>query len=142
MLDLPPCVDQISATYQVPVNLIAAIRLQERGCPGQKVGPNKNGTWDLGPMGINSWWFEEHSRSLTKHGISAESVLNDFCQNLAVGTWILRVNYDSYGQNWADAISAFNKGKPDRKAQYLDKVLEKLKGVNHHNVKICGEDHD
>lgn len=130
MLDLPACVHQISAHYQVPVNLIAAVRLQEGGCPGL-VSENSNGSVDMGPMQINSWWFGEHQYSLQRYGISAESVLNNFCQNLSVSAWILRQNFTSFG-NWADSISAYNLGKPDRNSAYLSSVLEHIDHVNHY----------
>lgn len=125
----------------MPVNLIAAVRLKENGCIGTK-SLNTNGTYDLGPMQINSWWFEDHSRSLSKLGITARSVQFDFCQNIAVGTYILRKNYDSYGNNWADAISAYNLGRPKRDSKYLRGVLLNLERVNHSEIQICGEKYE
>lgn len=125
MMDMPPCFNEVAEHYQVPETVLMAVRIQEGGKVGQVVGPNSDGSYDLGPMQINTWWWGDHPRSLHKLGITQESVLNDFCQNIAVGAWILSVNYDSYG-NWADAISAYNRGSPTKEAyDYLSKVLNR-----------------
>lgn len=123
MLD---CFYSIAEFYSVPEPILTAVYVTEGGSVGQKVGPNSNGTFDLGPMQINSWWWDDHPRSLSKLGITQESVLNDFCQNVAVGAYILNQNYSAYG-NWADAITAYNKGKPTEGVDdYLKKVLDNL----------------
>jgi soluble lytic murein transglycosylase-like protein len=123
------CLVEIAEYYDVPPTIVMAVYKTENGKVGEKVGPNKNGTYDLGPMQINTWWWNDHELSLDELNISQESVLNDFCQNIAVGTYILSTNYRSYG-NWADAITAYNLGKPTEKiSSYLRKVLENLEGV-------------
>lgn len=126
MLD---CFYDLADYYEVPRVILLAVYKAEGGRVGQKVGPNKNGTFDLGPMQINTWWWDDHDFSLDKLGISQESVQNDFCQNITVGAYILSVNYNAYG-NWADALTAYNLGKPsDNITMYLRNILENLDGV-------------
>jgi len=131
LLDLPSCAQEIAELYQVPIELIAAVRVQEGGCVGERTTLPGKGKFDIGPMQINSWWFEEHSRSLGQFGITVESVENDFCQNIAVAAYILKKNYVSYGNDWWNAISAYNLGRPDKGTKYLKSVLKNLQGVNH-----------
>lgn len=137
MLDLPNCAYDISDHYQVPIELVAAIRVQEGGCVGERSKTLKNGRYDMGPMQINSWWFEDHPSSLEQYGITAESVENDFCQNIAASVYILKENYETYGNNWWKAISAYNLGRPARNSKYLKEVLTKLKGVNRLTIPKC-----
>ena len=58
MFALPDCAVEIAAYYEVPIQVVAAVRQQESGSRGQavgRIGPNKNGTYDLGAMQINTW---------------------------------------------------------------------------------------
>ena len=50
------CVVAVSQRYRVPIEIIAGILAQEHGQLGQKM-PNRNGTYDMGPMQVNSFWL-------------------------------------------------------------------------------------
>ncbi|MEQ9418131.1 MAG: lytic transglycosylase domain-containing protein [Salinisphaeraceae bacterium] len=124
-MDLPPCVDQIAVVYQVPVEIIAAIRIVEGGRPGLVV-TNRSGSQDLGPMQINTWWIEH----LDEWGIDRNDLLHNPCTNIATGAWIFRQEYDRFG-NLPDAFAAYNAGAGNLAAgrQYAEraqKVLEKV----------------
>lgn len=130
-MDSLPCLYVAAENYGVPVAIVLAVKKTEGGKIGDVIGPNKDGSYDLGPMQINTWWWGEHDNSLSKFGITQESVANDFCQNVAVGSWILSLNYGAYG-NWADAISAYNQGSPSAASySYLRRVFNNLESVNH-----------
>ena len=58
--------------------------MAERGKTG-KISKNKNGTYDIGPMQINSTWLP----LLTERGISPADIQNNPCMNVKVGAWIL-----------------------------------------------------
>lgn len=113
MLPLPDCAIEITQHYEVPVVIVAAVRTQERGRVGQVVGPNSNGTYDIGPMQINTfWWSDKSNIRLDQFGISPEEVRDNECTNIAVGAWVLRMNYNRYG-NWYEAVAAYNAGTPN-----------------------------
>jgi hypothetical protein len=58
------------------------------------VGPNDNGSYDLGPMQINTIWLPELAQSW---GVSESTaykwVRDDPCTNMGVAAWILRGPY-------------------------------------------------
>ncbi len=78
------CINAAAYEYHVPAKLIIAILNVEHG----KVGlakRNKNGSYDLGPMQINSSWWPK----LYQYGITPHQALCDPCTNIRVGAWIL-----------------------------------------------------
>lgn len=90
MLALPPidtplhCINESAIEFHVPAKLIMSVLLVERGKLGQVV-KNKNGSYDIGPMQINSTQLPE----LLKHGITQKEIQYDACTNVRVGVWIL-----------------------------------------------------
>lgn len=129
-MDLPVCVDDIAAHYNVPKPVIVAVAHVEGGSTNQCVGPNRNGTYDCGIMQINTAWF---TRSAPAEFVAAEITLTDVitndCTNVAVGTWILRRNFEWLG-NWADAIKAYNTGSNyggETARNYLASVVGAMK---------------
>ena len=62
------CLMMASQTYNVPPALMVGIYKAEGGKIGQEV-PNKNGSYDLGPMQINTIWMPELA---DKWGVSEE----------------------------------------------------------------------
>jgi len=85
MLTLPfDCINDAALLYHVPAKLIIAVLQTENGNAG-KITYNKNGTYDIGPMAINSIWLPE----LKKRGIKEDTLQNDICTNITTGTWIL-----------------------------------------------------
>ena len=83
--DVPiECINQAAITYQVPATMIISILKTEGGKSGM-ASLNKDGTYDYGPMQINSRWIEKVSRyGITKHDLQYKP-----CVNVAVGAWIL-----------------------------------------------------
>ena len=78
------CINHAAIEFHVPAKLIISILNIERGKVGQAV-KNSNGTYDLGPMQINTSWLPE----LRRYSISRETVQYDPCVNVKVGAWIL-----------------------------------------------------
>ena len=78
------CINAAAYEYHVPAKLIIAVLNVERGRAGLKVC-NKNGSYDLGPMQINTSWWPK----LYKYNITPNEVLYDPCKNVEVGSWIL-----------------------------------------------------
>ncbi len=91
MLDIPivggvpfHCINEAAIEFNIPAKLIIALLSIERGKVG-KIRANKNGSYDMGPMQINSSWLPE----LKKHGISREDIIFNPCVNVKIGAWIL-----------------------------------------------------
>ena len=83
--DVPAeCIKQASQIYHVPAIIILSVLKTEDARNGT-ASRNKNGSYDYGPLQINSTWLP----TLARHGITREDVQWNPCINVAVGTWIL-----------------------------------------------------
>ena len=122
--DVPlSCINEAAYEYHVPAKLIISVLNVERGRVGL-AKLNDNGTYDLGPMQINSgaWW-----PTLYKYGITPQGVLYNPCVNVKVGTWILgkmigdshdlllgignyHSNISSFNENYMHSVEVFYKG--------------------------------
>ena len=112
------CWADASKRYNIPVDLLYAIARVETGNKGNLVSPkNKNGTYDIGLMQINSI----HLPRLKKMNITKETLLSDPCVNLHVGAFILSEFISKYGYTW-QAIDSYNAGRPTSHKTYAKKV--------------------
>lgn len=110
-------------SYQGLVDLVTAIRLTEGGTVGQ-VSRNKNGSFDIGPMQINS----THLPLLSRYGITYDALLNNGCQNIFVGTWILHNELQGSPALWS-AIGNYNSRTPVHNIEYQRRVWLKLQRI-------------
>ncbi len=113
-------------TYSVPPAVLVGIYQVEGGKPGQAVG-NTNGTYDLGPMQINTIWVPELA---DKWGVSNNTALqwvkNDPCTNMGVAAWILRGHMDRTG-NLSTAIAHYHSKTPKFGGPYKGKVISAMR---------------
>ena len=112
--------------YSVPPAVLTAIHHVEGGQAGQEVGPNVNGTYDLGPMQINTSWLPV----LASHwGVSEATarrwVRDDACTNVGVAAWILRAGLDECG-DMATAIAYYHSHTPSYGRDYREKVIASM----------------
>jgi hypothetical protein len=77
------CLNEAAEIFHVPAKLLISILNTEQGKVGITV-KNHNGTYDIGPMQINSSWVP----TLKKYGISEYQLKYDSCINIKVGAWI------------------------------------------------------
>lgn len=113
------CWADASARYNVPVDLLYAIARVETGNRHNLVSPpNKNGSYDIGLMQINS----SHLARLAKLGITKKDLLEKPCVNLHVGAWILSDAIARHGYTWI-AIGAYNAGSHEKRKVYAKKVF-------------------
>lgn len=112
------CVVRVSEEMGVPLALIAAIMATEDGQVG-RVSWNKNGSRDIGPMQLNSWWLP----LITQTGISEDELLRDGCVNVAAAGWILRDLMKKY-QDPFSVIEAYHSLNPVHSSRYLRSVLK------------------
>lgn len=118
--DFNVCFRTASNHYKIPEKLLKAIAKIETKLDPYAININKNKTYDIGLMQINSTWLPK----LNKAGISRDDLL-DGCKNIQVGAWILASNIKQYGFN-SKAIGAYNSRNPFYQEKYARKVLSNL----------------
>ena len=115
------CFEEAASRYQVPSVLLKAIsRVESAGNPSA-LNRNKDGSFDIGHMQINSRWLSK----LSHFGISRDQ-LWDPCTNTLVGAWILAQNVRRIGYSWS-AVGAYNAASPVMRDRYARKISDALK---------------
>lgn len=121
MMDVPlHCVNAAAVEYHVPAKLILSVLQVERGKVGQVV-KNQNGTYDLGPMQINTSWLP----TLARYGITQQDVRDNPCVNVRVGAWILSKSI-AEGKNVLVGIGDYNSHTDHFNRRYYTKVAHSL----------------
>ena len=96
------CLETAAEWAGVHPTLLRAIAwVESRGNPGA-LHWNTNGTYDVGLMQINSWWYERGLKGLWLR-------LGDPCINVAAGAWVLRQCVETYGYTW-NAVGCYHAG--------------------------------
>ncbi len=117
--DVPiECINKAAITYQVPAELIIAVLKTENGRNGM-AKPNKNGTFDYGPMQINTVWLP----TLRRYGYTKEMLQYNPCLNAWVGTWILGQRIAST-PNLFRGIGAYHSYTENENMLYRQRVLK------------------
>lgn len=123
---LAACIMMASQTYDVPPALLIGIYKAEGGRPGLAVS-NTNGSYDLGPMQINTIWLPELAR---KWGIDQEQakkrVRDDMCENVNVAAWILEKHLKET-RNLAQALQHYHSRTPKFGKKYRKRVIDLMK---------------
>jgi hypothetical protein len=123
----PSCLQLAAAHYTLPLDLLSAILRVEGGRPGLAVR-NTNGSFDLGPMQINTVWLI----TLQPRGITLAMLRDDYCVNVAVGSWILARElqrlpaHPSRGQLW-QATANYHSRTPALNYRYATRLWQQLK---------------
>lgn len=119
------CFHEAGVKFAVDWRLLQAIAEVESGLNPQAIGLNKrNGrvlSEDVGMMQINSSWFPV----LKSMGITREVLLNNPCQNIHVGAWILAKNIAQNGVNWT-SVGAYNAGFKEANEPFRMKYARKV----------------
>jgi len=82
----PQCKNKTAYEYNIPTTVFDAYLATEGGSPGH-IRKNSNGTYDVGPMQINSSNWLEIYKDL---GISPLQVRFDGCKNLKAAAWYIK----------------------------------------------------
>ncbi|TJY57308.1 lytic transglycosylase domain-containing protein [Sinimarinibacterium sp. CAU 1509] len=114
-----PCLLDAADHYGVDWKIVRAIRQVEGGWVGAKLR-NNNGTYDHGPMQINSIWTE--SRDLKSVGITANAIRDSECTAYWVGTWIYARELAAAGGDRWKAAGNYHSKTPKYHQRYLAKV--------------------
>lgn len=124
---LAACLMLAAQTYSVPPAVMVGIHQVEGGQVGQAVGPNDNGSYDLGPMQINTLWIPLLAE---KWGVSEKTayrwVRDDPCTNMGVSAWILRTHMNETG-SLARAIAHYHSRTPKYGHPYKGRVVKAMR---------------
>lgn len=127
---IAPCFEQAAQHYGLASELLRAIAQAESRLDPLAVNTaNRDGSWDIGLMQINSRWLPQ----LDAAGIAPES-LYDACTSIWVGAWVLAGNVARYGYGW-QAVGAYNVGTAEspsaraRRERYADRVHRELRRI-------------
>lgn len=119
------CIFAAAQTYSVPAPVILGILHVEGGRVGQAVG-NTNGSYDLGPMQINTIWMPELARHWqVSESRATQMVRDDACINIGVGAWILRKKMNDTGSLY-QGIAWYHSATPQYGHKYRQKVLNAM----------------
>ena len=121
------CLLLAAQTYNIPPAVLVGILQVEGGKVGQAVGPNTNGSYDLGPMQINTIWVPQLSNFW---GVSEQTAMawikDDACTNMGVSAWILRQHINSTN-SLSTAIGHYHSKTPHLSYAYKSKVVSAMK---------------
>jgi hypothetical protein len=123
MQTLAACLLMAANTYQVPPAVMIGIMHVEAGHVGQEVGPNNNGTYDLGPMQVNSLWLPALARHWNVDQKTAKTWVRDNgCVNVHVAAWILKQKITEAGYLYG-GIARYHSATPAHGQRYASKVI-------------------
>lgn len=119
------CFELAASKFSIDHRLLIAIAEVESSMNPRAIGLNKKEgkilSEDVGLMQINSTWFP----TLEKMGITRKDLLDNPCQNIHVGAWILAKNIASNGVNW-ESVGAYNAGFKNANAPFRLKYAKKV----------------
>ncbi|CAM4405361.1 MAG: hypothetical protein LEGION0398_MBIBDBAK_01226 [Legionellaceae bacterium] len=123
--DVPiECINQASIAYHIPAHILISVLKVEGGRVGL-AKKNSNGTYDYGPMQINSIWLPV----LSIHGYTKEKLLYDPCANMWVGTWILSQKMTESTNLWR-GVANYHSHTQEKNAAYQYKVWNVYQLIN------------
>jgi hypothetical protein len=134
---LAACLMIAAQTYQVPPAVMIGIMHVEGGRVGQQV-LNTNGSYDLGPMQVNTIWLPELAKLWNVDRRTAHAWVRDNgCVNVHVSAWILRQKIDSAG-SLVRGIGHYHSATPSRSVGYSNKVVAVMerKGLIDHGKSL------
>jgi len=131
------CVLMAANTYQLPPAVMIGIMDVEGGKVGQQ-SLNLNGTYDLGPMQVNTIWLPKLAQLWHVNQRTAYVWLrDDGCVNVHVGAWILKQKILETG-NLFGGISHYHSATLYKGTNYATKVIAAMdkKGLIRHDVPL------
>ncbi len=127
---LATCLMMAAQTYNVPPAVMLGIMRVEGGRVGQAVGPNQNGTYDLGPMQINTLWVKQLAGHWNvSYNTAFTMIKDDPCINVSVAAWILRQRLNESG-NLTLAIAHYHSKTPKFGYVYARKVIGAIRQMD------------
>ena len=112
------CINQAAVQYYVPAKVIISVLAIENGQVGD-ANANTNGTFDYGPMQINSLWLDK----IRPYGFTRQQIQYNPCANVEVGTWILSQAIANAGSIW-QGIGDYHSHTMNKNTHYRTKVAK------------------
>ncbi|MFZ2994584.1 lytic transglycosylase domain-containing protein [Sphingobium sp.] len=119
------CIRQAAAGHEWLERTLWGLRDQEGGWIGAEI-LNTDGSYDLGPMQVNSWWVGRISKILRHSGSDVRHwLIHDACFNVRAARWIFLSALAVTGDYW-QAVGAYHSPTKLRQQRYRANVAEKL----------------
>ena len=119
--EIARCIRIAARGYDWLEKTLWGLRAQEAGWLGAEIA-NSNGTHDLGPLQINSWWVPRIARLVGRPEHRVRHWLrNDACFNADAARWIFLSALDATGDYWK-AVGAYHSPTTWRQRAYAAKV--------------------
>jgi hypothetical protein len=134
---LAACLMAASSTYQVPPAVMIGIMQVEGGKVGEQ-SSNTNGTYDLGPMQVNTIWMPKLARYWhVTPSVAKQWVRDDGCVNVHVSAWILKQKIAETG-NLFRGIAHYHSATPGKGYGYASKVIAAMdrRGLIKHDAPL------
>lgn len=120
------CIRQASLGRPWLEKTLWGLRDQEAGWIGAEVR-NRNGSHDLGPLQINSWWIPRVAALVARSPVQVRYWLRfDPCFNAEVARWIFLSALRSSGDYWK-AVGSYHSPKAWRQKRYLKSVASHMR---------------
>lgn len=118
------CIVGASRHYGARWDVLTALAdITENGKTG-RVTYNKNGSFDMGRMGLNSI----HLTELAKYGLTKEALIGSECLNIYISAWYLQSRILRRGDLWR-GIGDYHSTTPDLNLKYQWLVYRALQVV-------------
>ena len=126
----PDCKKKISAQFHIPEIILDTYLKTENAPPGH-IRNNSDGTWDVGPMQINSVnWKVFYDR----FDVLPIDIRYNGCINLMAGAYLIRLHLDATGKNnmhgWEmffEVAANYHSKTPEYNTKYQERWTQNLK---------------
>lgn len=124
--EVPNCITRVAGGRAWLAKTLWALGEQEGGWAGAKVA-NRDGSYDLGPLQINSWWIPRLAAATGKSQAEVAWWLqHDVCFNVDAARWIF-LSALSVTHDYWKAIGAYHSPTAWRQRRYARAVAAHLR---------------
>lgn len=113
------CFEEAARLYGISPNLLKSIAKVESNFNTGAINRNKDGSFDMGVMQINSSWIKTLE-------LNPDELVKNPCYNVMTGARILRKCIDRHGYTW-EAVGCYNAVSPNYRMKYSWRIFDELK---------------
>ncbi|MBP2169736.1 soluble lytic murein transglycosylase-like protein [Erwinia toletana] len=115
------CWQEAGQRYGIEPELLHAIAIVESNLQSSARNQNRDGSYDIGLMQINS----RHLPLLRNFQISESALLDDPCLSVMTGAWVLAGFMRRYGYSW-EAVGAYNAGNGSDRGHLRQRYIQRV----------------
>lgn len=120
------CISRSAGKHTWLEKTLWGLRDQEGGWIGAAI-ENRDGSFDLGPLQINSWWVGRIAKIIGRSSYQVRHLLvNDACFNVDAARWIFLSALEETRDYWK-AVGVFHSPTSWRQQRYIRSVSVHLK---------------